>query len=97
MANNLHVSYDLKNPGRDYDTVIERIKQLGGWAKIHYSFWYLKTDLSAWQVRDELVKVTDADDSIYVVDATSNEAAWHNIPPAVAGYINTNWNLKQVA
>ena len=39
MANNLHVSYDLNSPGQNYEAVIERIKKLGSWAKIHYSFW----------------------------------------------------------
>ncbi|MEF2549723.1 hypothetical protein VQ045_21775 [Aurantimonas sp. E1-2-R+4] len=39
MANNLHISYDLNSPGQDYTPLIDKIKTLGPWAKIHKSFW----------------------------------------------------------
>jgi hypothetical protein len=42
MANNLFISYDLYNPGQGYEAVIEEIKSLGGWAKVHQSCWYVK-------------------------------------------------------
>ena len=35
MSNNLFISYDLYSPGQDYSAVIEGIKSLGGWAKVH--------------------------------------------------------------
>jgi len=38
MANNLHISYDLHEPGKNYGEVIAAVKRLGAWAKIHYSF-----------------------------------------------------------
>jgi len=75
MANNLHVSYDLKEPGKNYDRVIAAAKQLGSWAKVHYSFWYVKSDLTAAQARDALVRALDSNDSVYVVDATNDVAA----------------------
>jgi hypothetical protein len=67
MANNLHISYDLHEPGKNYDRVIGAIKQLGSWAKIHYSFWYVKSNLTAAQARDAVVRALDANDSVYVV------------------------------
>jgi hypothetical protein len=97
MLNNIHVSYDLKNPGRDYAKVINKIASLGATAKIHYSFWYLSTSLSAEQVRNALLGVIDKNDSIYVADATNNHAAWHNIAPEVALFIHQNWGLRRVA
>lgn len=49
MANNLFISYDLFTPGKDYSTVIEAVKSLGSWAKVHKSFWYVKSSLSCEQ------------------------------------------------
>jgi hypothetical protein len=96
MANNLHISYDLHEPGKNYDKVIAAVKSLGSWAKIHYSFWYVKTSLTADQARDAIVRALDANDSVYVVDATNNYAAWHNIPNDSAEFIRANW-MKRAA
>jgi len=41
--NNLFVSYDLKDPGQNYDRVITAIKGLGSWAKVQYSLWYVSS------------------------------------------------------
>ncbi|MEY2539280.1 MAG: hypothetical protein QOG67_3020 [Verrucomicrobiota bacterium] len=79
MANNLHISYDLHKPDKNYDAVIAKIKTLGNWAKIHYSYWYVKSGYSARQACDEVWSVMDSDDSVYVVDASSNSAAWQNL------------------
>jgi hypothetical protein len=97
MANNLHVSYDLFAPGKNYDHVIEAVKGLGSWAKIHYSFWYVKSSLTAEQARDRILKALDPNDSVYVVDATNNSAAWHNIPSDSAKFIRDNWQTARAA
>ena len=76
MSNNLHISYDLKNPDRDYEKVIAAVKTLGSWAKIQYSFWFVKSEFTAEQARDYLLRYIDANDSIYVADSTNNNAAW---------------------
>lgn len=97
MPNNLHISYDLKNPGQTYNKVIDAIKKMGGWAKIQYSLWYVTTSLTAEQARNILRNVIDGNDSLYIVDATSNEAAWHNLSPEVSAFIHENWNIKKAA
>lgn len=91
MANNVHVSYDLFAPDKNYERVIAKIKTLGNWAKIHKSYWYLKTTLTAGQVRDAVWSAMDGNDSLYVVDATNNVAAWENIDASVATHIRDNW------
>jgi hypothetical protein len=96
MANNLHISYDLHEPGKNYDRVIAAVKSLGSWAKIHYSFWYVKSSLTAGEARDAIVRSMDSNDSVYVVDATNNVAAWHNIPDDSAKFIREKW-LKVAA
>lgn len=91
MANNLHISYDLHDPGRNYHAVIAAVQSLGAWAKIHYSFWYVRSDYGAEQARDILARAIDANDSVYVVDSTNNNAAWLNIPPDSAAFIQRRW------
>jgi hypothetical protein len=94
MPNNLHISYDLKNPGRDYEKVISAVKQMGNWAKIQYSYWYVDSHMSAEQARAYLVKFIDSNDTIYIVDATNNNAAWHNISDEAGIYIRDRWLAK---
>jgi hypothetical protein len=91
---NLHVSYDLYAPDKNYEKVIAKIKTLGSWAKVHKSFWYVDTRLTAAQVRDAVWAVMDNNDSLYVVDATNNVAAWQNIAEAAATHIREHWTAK---
>jgi hypothetical protein len=91
MANNLHISYDLHEPGKNYNEVIAAVKGLGAWAKIHYSFWYVRSNLTAEQARDIVVRAMDANDSVYVVDSTNNNAAWKNISPEASEFIRGRW------
>lgn len=92
MANNLLISYDLHEPGKSYDRVIDKIKTLGGWAKIHFSYWYVDSTLTAAQAASAVWSVMDANDSVFVVDATNNVAAWNNVNPDVEKYIKAQWN-----
>ncbi|WP_417434298.1 CRISPR-associated protein Cas2 [Hoeflea sp.] len=94
MANNINISYDLYAPGQKYDRVIERIKSLGSWAKVHKSYWYLSTNLNAAQVCDAVWAVMDPNDSLYVIDGTNNSAAWRNIDSNVETFIKNHWLLK---
>jgi hypothetical protein len=92
MANNLFVSYDLYSPGQDYDSVIEAIKNLGGWAKIQKSFWYVNSSLTASQACGRVWATMDSNDSLIVVDVTNNNAAWRNLPQNVTEFIKDKWN-----
>lgn len=97
MGRNIVISYDLSKPARNYDALIDEIKELGNWAHVQGSVWYLNSDLSAEQTRDRLLPYIDDDDSLFVVDATNNEAAWHNLKPEVARFIRENWAIKRAA
>jgi hypothetical protein len=91
MANNLFISYDLHQPGQNYDTIIAEIKKLGGWAKVHYSLWYVNSTSSASEASTQLWKVMDANDRLIVIDATNNAASWQNLSDEVAQFIKDNW------
>lgn len=92
MANNLHISYDLYSPGQNYDAVIAAVKSLGSWAKVHQSFWYVDSSYSVADACNIVWAACDANDSVYVVDATNNVAAWRNISDEVANHIKSHWN-----
>ncbi|WP_204377165.1 CRISPR-associated protein Cas2 [Xanthomonas nasturtii] len=91
MANNLIVSYDLYSPGQDYSKVIEAIKALGSWAKVHKSVWYVNSSYTATQAADKVWEAMDRNDSLFVVDATSNNAAWQNLSDEVSNHVKDQW------
>lgn len=96
MASNLFISYDLKTPGQSYDRVIAAIKATCPlWAKLQYSYFYVRTDLTAKQVCDAVWKAMDANDSIVVVDASHGQAAWRgSISPEAAKFVQDHWQAK---
>ena len=91
MSNNLHISYDLYAPGQSYDKVIAAIKKLGPWAKIHKSYWYVNSSRTASQACAQVWAAMDANDQLYVVDATNNAAAWQNLSDEAADFIRDQW------
>ncbi|MFK4909994.1 CRISPR-associated protein Cas2 [Lactococcus petauri] len=72
------VSYDLKDSSDNYDELIDKIKSYPRWAHINKSVWLVKSNTSAADIRDNLRKVIDSKDSIFVGGLTG-EAAWSNI------------------
>ena len=91
MANNLVISYDLHDPGQNYEKVIAAVKNLGAWAKVHKSVWYVNSIFSAKQSADKLWAVMDANVSVFVVDATNGNAAWQNLSSEVSNHIREQW------
>lgn len=94
MANgrNLFISYDLHNPGKNYEAVAIAIKKLGNWAKPNLSYWYVDSAYSASQAAIAVWAVMDANDKLIVVDTKTNEAAWYNLDKAVEQHIKSYWN-----
>ena len=64
------ISYDLKQPGRNYDELYKTIKSASGWAHAMDSLWFIRTgeSVSAWS--DRLRGVIDTNDNLFVVDIT---------------------------
>jgi hypothetical protein len=91
MANNLFISYDLYSPGQDYSSVIDEIKSLGNWAKIHKSYWYVNSSLTAEQAAERVWAKMDANDSLMVVDATGNNGYWYNLSKEVSNHLKDQW------
>lgn len=71
------VSYDLRNPGRNYEDLYERLKSYRKWAKLTESTWAIVTENSVVEVRDHLKYVLDGNDRIFVIKS-AGVAAWSN-------------------
>ena len=72
------ITYDLCSPGRNYDDLYKAIKAYGTWAHITESTWFVKTDDSCVQIRDNLLSHIDSNDRLFIGELTGI-AAWHNV------------------
>lgn len=91
MANNLFISYDLMAPGQNYQRIIDSIKELGPWAKIEQSLWYVNSLLNAESAAKIIRASMDNNDVLIVIDATNNDAYWFNVDGAVAKQMQDQW------
>lgn len=84
------ITYDLVNPGRNYDALLQRIKSYVGWAKLGGSSYLILADnRTAVQIRDFLLEVLDKNDVLYV-GLMGNVAAWIGLGEVVANWIINN-------
>lgn len=71
------VSYDLTNPGRDYDTLANAIKSYGRWWHQSGSVWIISSDTtSSASIRDYLKQFIDRDDKLFVAKLSGEWAAF---------------------
>lgn len=84
---NILVAYDLNKSGQNYDRLISYIKSYRVWAKINQSVWYIKSDKSATQIRDELLRYIDDNDSVFVAEMSA--VSWF-LPQEIGEYIRKN-------
>jgi hypothetical protein len=68
----LLVGYDLNRPGQHYSELIDAIKDAGAWWHHLDSTWFVKSSLSAQQLRDRLAAHIDSGDELLVLDVTGD-------------------------
>ena len=85
----LNITYDLRNPGQNYEMLLQRIKKYPSWARLGGSSYLIFTDNSPQQVRDYLLPVLDNNDQLWVGVAPA-PSAWHELPDDVANWIHEN-------
>lgn len=59
------ISYDLDQPGQNYDQLIAALKGKGA-TRVLYSAWALRTGSNAVQIRDWVKQFVDSNDRILV-------------------------------
>ena len=72
------LSYDLRDPGRNYEPLYREIKKMGTAEHVLKSVWLLKTQLNTVEIRDTLVRFLDSNDGI-IVCQLNGAAAWQNV------------------
>lgn len=89
--NNLFISYDLISPNQNYEAVIESIKELGNWAYINKSTWYVSSSLSAEEAAKKIHLKMDSNDILMVINTSNNAAYWYNLSDEVSKHIQEFW------
>lgn len=92
MSNNLIISYDLNRQGQNYQAVTDAIKSLGSWARVQDSVWYVDSNYGASAAGEKVYANMDSNDSLIVVNATTNDAVWWGLSNEVSNHIKTHWN-----
>ncbi len=85
--NSFIITYDLNNPGKNYSSLIARIKSYTH-SKICESAWIVKSYNNSLEIRDDLISVLDTNDRLFVAKLTG-QAAWSNC-------IDSNENIKRI-
>lgn len=66
------ITYDLKQPDRNYEPLYEAIKQCGTmWWHYMESVWVIRTSLTPSECFDRLHTNIDSNDYLFVVDITN--------------------------
>ena len=67
-------SYDLRKPGRNYDSLYGYLKSFASWCHALESDWFVVSDKTAAEVRDGALAHVDEGDGIVVTRATAGWA-----------------------
>ncbi len=81
------INYDLVNPGRNYDDLINAIKSYSAWCHPLESCWLIITEQEPESIRNYLNGYMDANDKILVAKVTA-PAAWCNLSKEVSDWIH---------
>jgi hypothetical protein len=84
------VNYDLNKTGQDYTKLIDYLKSHQNWAKPLKSSFFVKTSLTAVQLRDGIKKHIDANDDIVVVTVTSASWATYGLSSQLNEWLKKN-------
>ena len=84
----LIVTYDLSDPGRNYNALYRRIRQYRNWRRITESTVAIKTTSTPVQVRDYLGVALDSNDKIFV-GTLNAPTAWRGLSKDVADWIKS--------
>lgn len=74
--NKIIITYDLRDPGKDYTSLINKIKMYD-YTKICESVWIISTSFDSKEIRNTLLNCIDSNDRLFVAELTG-QAAWHN-------------------
>ncbi|MBT4162855.1 MAG: CRISPR-associated endonuclease Cas2 [Gammaproteobacteria bacterium] len=83
------ISYDLSQPGQNYEKVLKAIKSYGNWARLGGSAYIVISQASAVDVRDHISRELDSNDKIFV-GVVKAPAAWIGMSDEVSDWLKKN-------
>jgi hypothetical protein len=84
--NTFIISYDLHQPGQNYEELLKKIKSYSGWARLGGSAYIIQTENNHVQVRDNLKEVLDKNDKLFV-GTVKAPAAWYGLGTDVSNWL----------
>lgn len=72
------ISYDLCQPGRDYNALYNVLKSFHNWGKLTESTWAVISNSTAVEIRDLLLRYIDSNDRLIVIKG-GRSAAWNKM------------------
>ena len=85
----LIISYDLVNPGQNYEKLLRLIKAYASWARLGGSAYLIYANATPAQVRDYLLPALDRNDKLFV-GVSPPPSAWFGMPDDVSKWIQAN-------
>ena len=76
--NNVFISFSLSNISQKQQHIIQCITELGIWAPLSKTIWYLSTTVSSKKVFQSLLNVLDPGDQLCVFDSHGQLALWQD-------------------
>ena len=74
--NNVFISFSLYQPENNQQKVLDRITQLGTWAPISKTTWYVSSSISSKDAFYFMLGALESGDKLCVFDSTGNQAVW---------------------
>ncbi|MGM7699427.1 hypothetical protein [Microbacterium sp. A84] len=84
------VNYDLNKSGQDYTKLTEYLKSHQSWAKPLKSSFFVKTPLTAVQLRDGINNHIDGNDDVVIVTVGGQGWATHGANKDAVEWIKNN-------
>ena len=85
------ISYDLCQPGRNYEQLYQALRSFPNWGKMTESTWAIVSSKTCVEIRDFLCRYIDSNDRLVVI-SSGRSAAWTRL------LANNEWlmeNLKK--
>ena len=83
------ISYDLSEPGQNYEDVLNAIKEHSGWARLGGSAYVVLSENSTAEVRDKIAAAIDSNDKLFV-GTINAPAAWIGLTDDVSDWLKNN-------
>jgi len=70
------ITYDLKAPGRNYDSLYEAIKQSGTWCHYLESTWIVVSYETSQQIWNRIAPTIDKNDFVLIIEVRNDCHGW---------------------